>query len=667
MEESKPLGFEPIRMSFETSTAQQFLEASINRDSPLLATKTYLLLYHVLPRSAEILSDVIRVVPVQGSLYPLSLAPQPSYKQYYCPDSTTAGLPGGADLFIYVTLDRFYCGETEGGNDAFSTAASSRSCERDQFDRPVTGSIDFCLDAFPTVTPIEGLRDIIASMNMNATIPVDGTVLDSNNQVVVNRMVEIATHEFLHVLGFSSDSLPFFRNAITGEPYTSRPFQLKEVLCAGGDIFTLYGEPDERVLGRGQDAITGEAFFEVRTPLVTQVVRNHFNCPSMTGARLENEDTSTDCFGSHWSERHYYSELMSAYLLSTSTNAFSPLTLSFLEDSSWYRANYQSEYVRTPSYGRHAGCDFLEKPCIVGGLVPSYGQGNFCNNTMELTKEGYVLRQALPQTCDPSYTYKAHCDLRDIKDGEDVPGLAKKYFGSSSPKVPYEFTKADYCPIPSQQPTNCLNPGDQFIVSKEYLDAREKNGPSSKCVDVITRDRAICLESICNANIGRLQLIVLYGLKITCQYDGEIHTLLGSKESPNGEPFQIRCPRLSQACPELVCPDNCSGRGVCNIDNERKIGYCDCFDQTDNTTGCYLSSLRTVYRQESFDEVGTEKKAKVGVFLFAVLFVVLSLVGLHVCTRLRNERKRRGEDSIEISTECSGDDQPKGGIEKLVV
>mmetsp|Transcript_14631 Transcript_14631/g.21580 ORF Transcript_14631/g.21580 Transcript_14631/m.21580 type:complete len:685 (+) Transcript_14631:123-2177(+) len=628
------LDFEPIRIVFDDSSLRESLDELLqkmtNGDSysPDVA-KTLIILYHVLPKAYSILADVVRVIPVQGALFPLSLAEQPENKEFYCPSNETSGIRGGGDLLIYVTKNAFFCGK---GEDDFGTAASALSCERDQFDRPVTGSIDFCFEAITTPQFTNKLPGIIQSIDENFTI--DTLDLTTGDKHIIYELTEVAIHEILHVLGFTSDSLPFFRNPLTGQPLTPRPFRVIERKCLDGEKRVILGEPSESVLGESFDDAIGTNYFEIRTPLVAQVVRNHFDCQNMTGARLENQPTSPNCFGSHWDERLHYSELMSAYLLNTK-NSLSPLTLAFLEDTSWYRANYQSEYVQTPSFGHLAGCDFVDKPCIVNGDVPSYGIGNFCNTTLE--KIGQDARPRGGQICDPSYKNKAYCDLKDIDDDEETPKQTRIYFPPGQMKSPHEFTHAEFCPIASYRPTSCLDPpSSNDRVPIEYRKARERFSANSRCVEVVARDRAICLESICNTNTSRLQLVVLYGLRITCQYDGEIHTLLGSAFSGNDELFQIRCPNLSQVCPHLICPENCSGRGECVYDKETGKRECVCFDTSDSSSGCYNTNLDSVYSTVKYTE--PKKKARVDVFLFFLSIVIFGLLIMYIFFS-KNKRK----------------------------
>ena len=61
-------------------------------------------------------------------------------------------------------------------------------------------------------------------------------------------------------------------------------------------------------------------------------------------------------------------------------------------------------------------------------------------------------------------------------------------------------------------------------------------------------------------------------------------------------PQTLVCPRLSTACPDLFCPFNCAGRGVCNYDfvnvNGTKQPKCECFDQSDTSPGCSDSLIQ---------------------------------------------------------------------------
>ncbi len=61
-------------------------------------------------------------------------------------------------------------------------------------------------------------------------------------------------------------------------------------------------------------------------------------------------------------------------------------------------------------------------------------------------------------------------------------------------------------------------------------------------------------------------------------------------------PQTLVCPRLSTACPDLFCPFNCAGRGVCNYENVGVNGTvqpkCECFDKSDTSPGCSDSLIQ---------------------------------------------------------------------------
>jgi Leishmanolysin len=634
LQQQDTLLHEPIRISFDTQILESFLQASLNTQSYVVATRVFLLLYEIIPQTAAIWGDVLKVIPVQGVLYPLGSS-QSKDKGGFCPTDKTAGIPdAGTDLWIYVTLDRYFCNQ-EGPTSG--KVASALSCERDQFDRPVTGSIDFCLANMGQILPMTNITEIVNAMTESNSTRASLAKTDSN-YAVVQRVIQSTKREIGQILGVSLDSLPYFRNALTGEPLTPRPFVISTVSCTSGVDQVLLGAPSTTILRKVVDD-NGMPHFEIISPLVQRVVQNHFNCPTLMGARLEKAQGAGDCFGNHFDERMFYSDLMGAFLSPTG-NALSPLALAFLEDSSWYEANYESDYVSVSSFGHLAGCEFVDGNCLVNGAVPSYGEGNFCNATLELTEDGFVLEQALPQTCDPSYRYKAHCDLRVAKPGEELPPAVKSYFldNPQDAKIPYTFTGADYCPIPSLQTTDCTDRAAQFIVSKEYADSRERFGPASMCIDVTTRDRAICLESICNEQLQKLQLVVLYGINVTCEYDGQILTLLGGTD-----PFKVKCPRLAQACPELMCPRSCSGRGQCIVDPKTGRGKCRCLDFADKTNGCYNTSLSHVYKvapDTALDHSANTRQANLFVFLLVVAIPVTFLLLAQFVSRVRLDRLR---------------------------
>jgi hypothetical protein len=78
---------------------------------------------------------------------------------------------------------------------------------------------------------------------------------------------------------------------------------------------------------------------------------------------------------------------------------------------------------------------------------------------------------------------------------------------------------------------------------------------------------------------------------LTCEYDFQELT---ARVGGGAIPLTLKCPRISTACPDLFCPFNCAGRGMCNYAhtvNETIIPKCECFDPEDTSPGCSDSLL----------------------------------------------------------------------------
>ena len=99
----------------------------------------------------------------------------------------------------------------------------------------------------------------------------------------------------------------------------------------------------------------GNRVAKVVTPMVQRVVREFFNCSTLQGAELENQHTSTGaCWGSHWEERLFNTDLMSP--VASKFTVYSKLTLAYLEDSGWYKAVYNT--TQPALWGYKRGCGF---------------------------------------------------------------------------------------------------------------------------------------------------------------------------------------------------------------------------------------------------------------------------------------------------------------------
>lgn len=148
----------------------------------------------------------------------------------------------------------------------------AKSCDWDQFDRPIGGNIDFCYETF--------------KLNQHGQA----------SEKVVREMVEIAIHEIGHILGLYSEDMAYYYDRTTGLPRTPRPLKISmDIDCVNGKKSSEIGydvyAPSQDTLKFGTD-YAGISYYEIVTPTVRQVAQNHFNCNRMNGMRLENQPTS---------------------------------------------------------------------------------------------------------------------------------------------------------------------------------------------------------------------------------------------------------------------------------------------------------------------------------------------------------------------------------------
>ena len=93
--------------------------------------------------------------------------------------------------------------------------------------------------------------------------------------------------------------------------------------------------------------------------IISQKVKNYaqkyFNCNNIIGVELE-EYGNSGTAGSHWEARVLLGEYMNGYIY-TEEQVISEFTLSLLEDTGLYKANYYTGGLMR--YGKNKGCDFL--------------------------------------------------------------------------------------------------------------------------------------------------------------------------------------------------------------------------------------------------------------------------------------------------------------------
>ena len=250
--ETKENFMKPMRIHWDAS-ALELQRTSSNGD------KIDFIKREILPQMSRFWSEALSVVPVDGNLKIQSN----ELISGFCGDSEFSEVPEehffqgvpDADLVLYIsgTPSTRFCGP--------STLAVAVACNWDQFDRPVAGAINFCVDQIE--------------------LDKDGTA----HPAVIEDNVDVALHEAGHVLGMSSNSYRYFWNPETAQPRTPRPIRASTVTCVDGSTKMTY-IPAENTL----QFLTGENGVRAAT-IVTEkvraIARNQFDCQDLEGAQLE--------------------------------------------------------------------------------------------------------------------------------------------------------------------------------------------------------------------------------------------------------------------------------------------------------------------------------------------------------------------------------------------
>ncbi|KAL3792182.1 hypothetical protein HJC23_009646 [Cyclotella cryptica] len=481
---------QPIRIKFELSGGQSDFVLSELLQTSFVA-------------SANSWSKALKVTPVRDKIFPTVK----TCGGAFVPSSDREHGVDEADIVIYVSSDNSFCG---------GAAMHSSVCDFDQFMRPLVGNINICTNNVHNVNNIPGRKYVENS-----------TLIEYAGYV---------TTETGRILGASASLFRYYHNPETSTRYGTT---LKSLTCVDGTQETM---ELPNIVVEDFDA-NGHQIYEIRTPRVTEIVGNHFNCMDITGARLERGVSRIGCFGSFLDDHIFYSEDVSGFeLASTKGPSISPFTLALLEDSSWYEANY--EVSTETSFGRGAGCQFAKGGCTIDETSLELVSRNSDFHCSEIGEVG----------CDPSHTYKAKCDFSDT--------------------VGHADSDTDFfCPLYTRGATSCSDSSDSidpFAIQGEYY------GESSKCFHT-NRGHPMCLRGECNTSKQTID-IHYDGTIYSCYRDGQIiDTDIG---------LHIKCPNIAAVCPSIACPSSCSGKGFCDKDVDGKYS-CICDNPYDESPGCY--------------------------------------------------------------------------------
>ncbi|GAQ85119.1 hypothetical protein KFL_002200055 [Klebsormidium nitens] len=283
--------------------------------------------------------------------------------------SVCTATPAGAglastDFILYVTAKNTSVCQT-------GTIAYASFCTQDDAtDRPTSGSANFCPDQ---IHPL-----------LNWAFQLD-----------------TAVHELTHALGFSAALFKYYRDA-NNVPLVPR--DADGSIPQQADLSAVVRTFEER----------GTTATKLVTPKVTQAACDQFGCATLNGAELEN-DGGTGTAGSHWEERIFHGELMTA--VSQARPVYSKLTAATLEDSGWYVPTY--DVTQPLLWGQGRGCAFPLAACAPGGAVPvdSAFSGFYCGTGFRSWTDDGGVTSALDHTCTDDETAVGYCQACSATDG----------------------------------------------------------------------------------------------------------------------------------------------------------------------------------------------------------------------------------------------------------
>lgn len=520
----------------------------------------------------------------QGDSYCCSLQPGPdcpegcslesatvvgsgSDREFVCEGSCTVSPEGegavGEDVHLFVTIeDTPDCTQM--------TQAYATWCVKDQCDRPIFARLNWCL----------------------SKLSLDTTQVDDQ--------VTVALHEMIHAMVFSPSLFKYFRNT-DGTPMMARDPTDQDAFpnalrysCGtteNGGLSSSWGSGnyyfadvspaivainDERGFGSCSCPLgraPGNSCFvapdpsyrlpscvmRMSTPTVLAEVRDFFNCSSLPGAEVENQD-STPCvvIGGHWEQRVFAGEVMSTVKSDNIPTYLSRVTLALFQDSGWYKADLSKADTLTKNvhWGYKQGCDFATKRCVSDGI--SVSKRHFC------TKEGQ-------KVCSLDRTQVLMCSLAELS---SRPPTVFDYFGDTHTGT---FAEMDYCPVYGIDLANrhCTNLSTASTVPYSNVNfMRELFGTQSRCLEstlhgdvratgdgVYPADSAlfadvypVCYEIVCDDG-GRSYSVIVNASDSrrslgTCFTAGQTLTMSGLRGSvvcaPPAEICQVGAPLHTQ-------------------------------------------------------------------------------------------------------------------------
>uniref|UniRef100_A0AC35TRY7 Leishmanolysin-like peptidase n=1 Tax=Rhabditophanes sp. KR3021 TaxID=114890 RepID=A0AC35TRY7_9BILA len=317
----------------------------------------------------------------------------------------------GADFILYVSAAR-----TDKCKGVDTIAYAAHCAQEAELDRPIAGHVNICPDALST---------------------------HSHDQEILLSTVK---HEILHALGFSAGLYAFWRDD-SGKPRTKRNRHGKPLSLNREKGYYDWDDSTIKTITRNDwwtaEGITSHTIHVMVTERVKSEVQAHFGCNSLEGAELENQGGDGTAI-THWEKRVFENEAMTG--THTQDPVYSRITLALLEDTGWYKANYEA--AEDLHWGYQLGCNFTKQSCgqwISEKMANRESVAPFCVDIKHDGKKNLAVTRCTAQRdslalCNlVPYTKEIPLEYRNFQHLNGLRANALKYYGGS-------VELSDFCP-----------------------------------------------------------------------------------------------------------------------------------------------------------------------------------------------------------------------------
>ncbi|XP_059146566.1 leishmanolysin-like peptidase [Physella acuta] len=424
------------------------------------------------------------------------------------------------------------------------TIAYAAHCQQEEaFDRPVAGYFSICPNSI------------------------------SKSRQSKLQLLSTMKHEILHALGFTAGLYAFYRDA-DGEPLTKRNIQTGRPLEFNEELNMFQSSPavvkeivrPEWLLISG---VTEKRIQMMVTPKVKKEVQDHFNCPTLEGAELEDQGIDGTVL-THWEKRIFENEAMTGTY--TQNSVISRITLAMMEDTGWYIADYSK--AGDYEWGRGLGCEFVQESCyqwISSRMARKESIHPFCDK---------VKRGELWTDCTYNRKSVALCNLVEYSQPlpakyqyfDELTGVDKKDISRFAGSV----ALADYCPYLQEfswtdernipvRGSNCQDSENSLEIASNYFG--ETYGSESLCFEHSAKWYLCYFASLRipqHAGSGCYKYSCLAGVGIVISLENKTYRCYREKQvipvSFRSADFihqgSLVCPNCNQICKEqgITCP-----------------------------------------------------------------------------------------------------------------